>query len=285
MSDAKKLTRTKKSAWAIGSVADVYMANALNYLAFQIYNMGLGVDPRMLGWALGLPRIWDALTDPLMGNFSDNTRTRFGRRRPYILIGAILCAIMFALIWCPPTGWSPTAIGWYFMGMVFLYYTAYTVFVVPWGALGLELTTDYNERTRVQAYRTVFQGIGAMGLGAMWVLAQKWGGGNDVVGVRYVGLAVGALILVCGIIPAIFCRENMDHEQSKISFWPAIKATIFNKPFLLLIAVTICVSLGIFMVNTFALYIGTYYVFEGDKGLVFQLLNSTARTDVPPTST
>ena len=263
-----KLSKGKKSAWAMGSVADVYMANALNYLAFQIYNMGLGVDPRMLGWALGLPRIWDALSDPLMGNISDNTRTRWGRRRPFILIGTILCAIMFALIWCPPTGWSPTAIGWYFMGMVFVYYTAYTIFVVPWGALGLELTTDYNERTRVQAYRTVFQGIGAMGLGAMWVLAQKWGGGNDVVGVRYVGLAVGALILVCGIVPAIFCRENMDHEQSKISFWPAIKATMFNKPFLLLIAVTICVMLGIFMVNTFALYIGTYYVFEGDKGLV-----------------
>ena len=52
----------------MGSIADVYMTNALNYLAFPIYNMGLGVDPRMLGWALGLPRIWDAISDPLMGN-------------------------------------------------------------------------------------------------------------------------------------------------------------------------------------------------------------------------
>ena len=55
----------------MGSIADVYMTNALNYLAFPIYNMGLGVDPRMLGWALGLPRIWDAISDPLMGNISD----------------------------------------------------------------------------------------------------------------------------------------------------------------------------------------------------------------------
>jgi len=265
MSDSKKLPRSKKSAWAIGSIADVYMANALNYLAFPIYNMGLGVDPRMLGWALGLPRIWDAISDPLMGNFSDNTRTRFGRRRPYILIGAILCAIMFALIWSPPTGWSPTAIGWYFMALVFIYYTAYTIFVVPWGAMGLELTTDYNERTRVQAYRTFFQGVGAFGLSAMWWLALKWGGGNDVVGVRYVGLAFAALILVCGVLPAIFCRENLAHDQDKIKFWPAIKATFSNTVFLLLIAVTVCVFLGIFMVNSFALYINTYYVFDGDK--------------------
>ena len=271
MNDTQKLTRSKKSAWAIGSITDVYMTNALNYLAFPIFNMGLGVDPRMLGWALGLPRIWDAISDPLMGNISDNTRTRFGRRRPFILIGAILCAVMFALLWSPPSGWSPTAIGWWFMGMVFLYYTAYTVFMVPWGAMGLELTSDYNERTGVQAYRTMIQGVGALGLGTMWFLAQKWGGGDDVVGVRYVGLAFGSLILVCGVLPAIFCRENVTYHRDKIAFWPALKATFSNKIFLLLIAVTICVMLGIFMVNSFAVYIGRYYVFEGDKEGVARL--------------
>ncbi len=266
-----KLSKTKKSAWAIGSVADVYMTNALMYLAFPIYNMGLGVDPRMLGWALGLPRIWDAISDPLMGNISDNSRSRWGRRRPFVLVGAILCAIMFALIWTPPTGWSPTAIGWYFMAMVFIYYTAYTIFMVPWGALGLELTTDYNERTRVQAYRAVFQNVGGLGLGALWFIAQKWGGGDDIVGVRYVGWAFGALILVCGVLPAIFCRENLDHDQDKIAFWPAVKATFSNRVFLLLLAVTICVFLGIFMVNNFSLYINTYYVFDGDKEAVAKL--------------
>jgi len=96
-------------------------------------------------------------------------------------------------------------------------------------------------------------------------LALKWGGGNDLVGVRYVGLAFGALILVCGVLPAIFCRENLAHDQAKIKFWPAIKATFSNTVFLLLIAVTVCVFLGIFMVNSFALYINTYYVFDGDK--------------------
>ena len=271
MNDTQKLTRSKKSAWSIGSITDVYMTNALNYLAFPIFNMGLGVDPRMLGWALGLPRIWDAISDPLMGNISDNIRTRFGRRRPFILIGAILCAVMFALLWSPPSGWSPTAIGWWFMGMVFLYYTAYTIYAVPWGAMGLELTSDYNERTKVQAYRTVIQGVGAIGLGTMWLLAQKWGGGDDVVGVRYVGLAFGGLILVCGVLPAIFCREDVKHDQDKIAFWPALKATFSNQIFLLLIAVTICVMLGIFMVNSFAVYIGTYYVFEGDKEGVARL--------------
>lgn len=266
-----KLSRTKKSTWAMGSIADTYMTNALNYLALPIYNMGLGVDPRMIGWALGLPRIWDAISDPLMGNISDNTQTRWGRRRPFILIGAVLCMLMFALIWSPPTGWSPKSIGWYFIGMTFIYYTAYTIFMVPWGALGLELTSDYNERTRVQAYRTVFQAVGGLGLGTMWWLAQKWGGGNDVTGVRYVGWAFGILILVCGVLPAVFCRENLKHDQEKISFWSAVGATFSNRVFLLLLAVTVCVFLGIFMVNNFSLYINTYYVFGGDKEGVAKL--------------
>ncbi|MGE4489922.1 MAG: MFS transporter [Kiritimatiellales bacterium] len=274
MSEEKQsgtLSRSKKSAWALGSVADVYMANALNYLAFPIYNLGLGVDPRFLGWALGLPRIWDALSDPLMGNISDNTHSRWGRRRPFILIGAILCAVIFGLIWSPPVGWSASSIGWYFMGMTFLYYTAYTIFAVPWSALGLELTSDYNERTRVQAYRTVFQAVGGLGLGTMWFLAQKWGGGNDIIGVRIVGWVFGGLILACGILPSIFCRERLHRKQERIAFWSAIRATFSNRVFLLLIAVTICVMLGIFMVNSFALYINTCYVFGGNKEGVAKL--------------
>lgn len=265
MKSQGKLSATRKSAWAVGAIADVYMANGFNYLAFVIYNMGLGVDPRLLGWALGLPRVWDAISDPLMGNISDNTRTRWGRRRPFIFIGAILCALMFVLVWSPPTGWTPTAIGWYFMAMVFLYYTVYTVFIVPWSALGLELTTDYNERTSVQAYRTVFAAVGGLGLGTMWVLAVKWGGGSAVAGVHYVGWAFGALILVCALFPAFVCREQVETEaQAKIKFGPAIKATFSNKVFLLLMAAVICLMLGIFTVNSFSVYINTYYVFGGD---------------------
>ena len=269
---SKPVTVVQKSSWALGSVADVYMTNALNYLAHPIYNMGLGVDPRMLGWALGLPRIWDAISDPLMGHISDNTRSRCGRRKPYIFLGAILCMIMFVAIWNPPRNLSVEALGWYFLIATFLYYTVYTIFLVPWAALGMELTTDYHERTSVQAFKTVFQAIGGLGLGTMWLLAQKWGDGDDVVGVGYVGWVFGAFILICGLASAIFCKEpksGIAHE--KMAFWPSIKSTFSNRVFLILVSATIFLMLGIFMVNSFSKYINVYYVYGGNKEGVAKL--------------
>jgi glycoside/pentoside/hexuronide:cation symporter, GPH family len=262
----------QKSSWALGSVADVYMTNALNYLAHPIYNMGLGVDPRMLGWALGLPRIWDAISDPLMGHISDNTRSRWGRRKPFIFVGAILCMIMFVAIWNPPKSLSVEGLGWYFLVATFLYYTAYTIFLVPWGALGMELTSDYHERTQVQAFKTVFQAVGGLGLGTMWLLAQKWGDGDDVVGVGIVGWVFGSLILICGMMSAIFCKEEVGGTQhEKMAFWPSIKSTFSNRVFLILVGATIFLMLGIFMVNSFAKYINVYYVYGGNKESVAKL--------------
>ena len=77
-------SRGQKAAWATGAFADVFMANAFSYLAMPIYTVGLKVDPTVIGWGMGLPRIWDAVADVIIGFKSDNTRTRWGRRRPFI---------------------------------------------------------------------------------------------------------------------------------------------------------------------------------------------------------
>jgi hypothetical protein len=78
------LARRTKVAWATGAIADVFMVNAFSYLALPIYNVALKVDPAFLGWAMGIPRIWDAVADYFIGSNSDNARSRWGRRRPFI---------------------------------------------------------------------------------------------------------------------------------------------------------------------------------------------------------
>jgi len=266
----------RKIAWSCGTFTDTFMANSLNYLTMNIYNVGLGVDPRFLGWAMGVPRIWDAITDPFMGNITDNTRSRFGRRKPYVFLGAILCGLIFALIWMPPLSLSTRGIGIYFLIMAFIYYTVYTIFVVPWGAMGLEMSLDYHERTRIMAYRTFIAAVFGTLLGTLWWLAFKLGDGDDIRGIRYVGMIFGFLMAGFGIIPTLFVREKPSvQSQQKISFLKAFSATFSNKIFLLLGIITFSLMLGLFLANPLALYINIYHVYGGDKEAV-SLLNMIA---------
>lgn len=264
-------SRGQKAAWATGAFADVFMANAFSYLAMPIYNVGLKVDATVIGWGMGLPRIWDAVADVIIGFKSDNTRTRWGRRRPFIFVGGILCGLFFALAWMPPAQASTAIIGAYFIAISILFYTAYAIFTVPWGALGLELTDDYHERTNVQAWKNVFQAVGGVGLGSMWWLALRLGD-NEVEGVKYVGVIFGLLIAACAILPAWLCRERVQTQaHAPISLLQAGRATFTNRAFLCIMGFTLLVIVGLFLVNTLALYINIYHVYGGQKEAVSTL--------------
>lgn len=247
------------------------MANSFSYLALPIYNLALKVDPVFLGWAMGLPRIWDAFADTFAGNISDNTRSRWGRRRPYIFFGALLSGLFFALIWMPPAKASPQVIGIYFLIVSFLYYTFYALFTVPWGAMGLELTDDYNERTNVQAWKNAMQAGGGLFLGTLWWLSLRLGA-NEVEGARWVGLIFGIVIAGAGVLPALLVRERHAHtSQEKIRFLKAARETFGNPAFLSIAGFTLCIIFGIFVINSFSLYINIIHVFGGDKGGVATL--------------
>ncbi len=96
------LPLSNKLAYACGAMADNLIMNALSGLILPVYNIALFINPALLGWALAIPRALDAVIDPIMGNISDNTRSRWGRRRPYILAGAVTCALVLPLLWMSP---------------------------------------------------------------------------------------------------------------------------------------------------------------------------------------
>jgi GPH family glycoside/pentoside/hexuronide:cation symporter len=126
------------------------LGGAIGYMSI-VLNVGLGMNPALVGTLQAIPRFTDAITDPVMGYISDNTRSRYGRRRPYIFIGSILVGLIFALMWQLPAGYSEMFYFWFFLAGSFLFYLAYTIFATPWVALGYEMTPDYHERTRLMA--------------------------------------------------------------------------------------------------------------------------------------
>lgn len=263
--------------YGFGGMVNNVLADAMGRMMI-VLNLGLGMSPALAGLLGALPRVMDALTDPLMGYISDNTKSKWGRRRPYIFVGAIIVGIVFALIWQFPEGKSEMFYFWYFLFASCAFFLAYTVFATPWVALGYELTPDYHERTRVMG-TTHFMGY-AVYLVTPWVL---WFMQNDawfdniMDGAAALAILVGAFVVFVGVLPAIFLKERLAtpatlSPQEKKSmgvkdFFSGFAATIKFKPFLYLCGATFLVFNGFMMVANFQAYVIIYYVFEGDQAL------------------
>lgn len=153
-------------------------SNNTDFLATQVlttilwlpfFNIGLGMDALTLSAILVALRIWNAVTDLAMGTISDNARTRWGRRRPFMLVGAFLMVFLYPLFWLLPNLFSPEVRTAALTVISFLFFTSFTVWAMPYYALQLELTPDYDERTRLTAWMTFFVKLGMLAAG--WILS------------------------------------------------------------------------------------------------------------------
>jgi GPH family glycoside/pentoside/hexuronide:cation symporter len=260
----KKLPIKSCALWGSAGLADTFLTFGVTTLVMPIYNIGYGIDAVLLGWALAIPRIFDAITDPLIGLFSDNARTRFGRRRPFVFAGAILCAILFPFIWMPPSV-GENAMLVYFTILMSCNAFFYTIFNVPYTALGYDMTKDYDDRTRLFAWRFYF-GMGA-GVSVHWLykLCREFGE-TEIEGVKVVSAMIAAVVLCTGILPAIFCKEQLiDDSQPKASIGKAVKSCFKNRAFVVLMLTYLVVVTSMFSSAALALYINIYHVFEGNK--------------------
>ena len=262
----KKLGVGEKIAFGLGNMNNLLMNNILNVLLNPIYNIALGVSPALIGYAAAIPRLWDAVSDPLVGFLSDNFRSRWGRRKPFMLIGAIISALSLMAIWWVPSFWGEQSMFFYLVVMSLIFYTGNTFFLVPYGGLGLALSDDYHERTNLFAYKAVVDALGGFLLPWIYWLTTRSCFENTLQGARVLGFGMGLWILVFTVIPIAFCRERYDAKvarQEKIPLWRSIRETVQNKPFLLLTFAVTLMFFGFYASSAICSYLNIFYIFNG----------------------
>lgn len=205
----------QKFVYGLGSMANDSQAAWIGQMA-AILILGLGIPPYMAGLIGFIPRIFDAMIDPIIGYSSDNARTRYGRRRPFIFFGAIFSGIIYMFMFrlFPESG--PVFNGWYFLIFQVLFFAAFTCYSIPWIALGYEMTPDYHERTAVQGWSRALAQIAWLVSPWCWAIMynQNWfsnpatGAADPVLGIRNVSVIIGLVLIAAGVLPAIFIKEH-----------------------------------------------------------------------------
>ncbi|MBN1516464.1 MFS transporter [Candidatus Sumerlaeota bacterium] len=265
----------EKLALGVGALSAFFGYAGVSTLAYPVYNMLLKVNAGWVGTALMIPRIWDAFSDPIMGYISDNFHSRFGRRKPFIVIGAISMGVLFALLWYVPESWSDSAKIIWFIGLQLIYFTCYTIFAVPYGSLSYELTPDYNERTRVMAYCAFFHKSGeflsgwmiplATALGAWLIAAEKL----EMTGIHSMAWLIGLLVMAgLGSMPGLLVRERFVRKtakQSKVKILDSIKDSLSSKAFVVLVAVIVLNTLSGVLASGIDQYLLVYYMNDGSE--------------------
>ncbi len=274
----------QKLIYGLGAFVNNLLAAAIGGMVI-VLNLGLGMNPALVGLLGALPRLTDALTDPMMGYISDHTRSRWGRRRPYIFVGAITVGIIYALLWQLPEGRSESFYFWYFLIGSLVFYLAYTVYATPWVALGYELTPDYHERTRLMGVQNFIGQLAYLvAPWFLWIMQNEAWFGSMAEGAAGLAIIIAVVAAGIGVLPALFLRERFkgaaasrdgpDVAQAANAFWRNVQGflrgfllTLKFKPFLKLCVATFLVFNGFMLIASFQFYVIIYYVFGGDTAL------------------
>ena len=290
-STTEKIKFSQLAAYGAGGIIPIALFNVAGILVGLMGNISLGLSAFWLGLILIVPRLWDSFSDPIIGHWSDNARTRWGRRRPFLLVGGILSALLFVLIWYIPKGetvqqWFPTESSYqifqliYILVSLLLFFTAVNLFEIPHGALGMEMTDDYHERTRLFSAKSFIGNLFAMCTPWLFWLANlkifKGVGGTEMDGMRYVSLMIAALIIPLSVWMFLKLREPKFKEiakaQEKTNFWSDMKMVITNKNFVVLTLSVFTLAMGFNFVSLLGSYIPIFYIFGGDKLLGAKIL-------------
>ncbi len=240
MEERKKLSNKTIIGYGIGAVADASAYNfVIMYMLFYLTTVA-GMKSVSAGLAIGIATILQAVLGLIIGPLSDNTRSKYGRRRPYILAGGILLFVSMFLLF-RVNDFNDTGKFVYYLIMMSLFWISYMTFVTPYNALGSEMTLDYNERTKLRTPATILNGVGeiiGMSLPLAVIAMFTSHGASNAAGWGYFTLMLGAFCLITILImwkmtrgkelpPEMFKKEEKDKNPLK-TYWEILKLKPFK---------------------------------------------------------
>lgn len=254
-----KLKGTTKLIYGVGDVGNAVVNSSIQFFLMIFYTDGVLIAPALASSALLVGKIWDAINDPLFGWLSDRTTSRFGKRRVYMIFGALPLAITIMLLWFVPRGLPDVWVFAWIAVTFLLFDTAWTLTNVPYYALTAELTDDYDERASLTAFRMVL-GVPAYIVGAALTPALVGLFESKRIGYGWVGVIYGLLAAAVLWIAAAGLRERKEISQSKAHTAPlqTLLATFRNRPFVRLIVAYLVANVGFALIKTLLAYFLTY---------------------------
>lgn len=159
---AARLSRRHTVTYGVGAIGNGVFVTVPGLLLLFYLTDVMGVGAGLAAVVLFVPKLWDAFANPLVGSLSDRSNSRFGKRRPFLLVGGTATALAFVLLFSAPDFHSELAAALYVSGVFTVTMTTYAVFCVPWSAMPAEMTPDYHERTRLTSVRMVLLTVGIL---------------------------------------------------------------------------------------------------------------------------
>jgi len=279
----RKLSIREKAGFGVCDMGGNLFFTAMGFWSLNYLTDTIGLAAASAGIAVMIGKIWDAVTDPMMGYISDRTRSRWGRRRPYLLFGAIpLFLSMWYFFTNPHLGSQTAMFIWAALALCFLN-TAYTIVSIPYSALTPELTEDYNERTSLNGFRFGFAVVGTM-LGAAIVLPIVKAFPDKSTGFSIAGLCMGVIMLVATLITFFSVREPA-HAKSDIpseGFFSTYLSVFRNKAFVIILFTYALNILAInFLQGILVYYFKYVYHAEGMTTIAMVILLAVAMIIIP----
>ena len=266
----QKLTSREKYSYGIGAYGKD-LACGIVYTFLMIYFTDVvGINPAFVGTLFLMARLWDAINDPIMGMIVDNTRSRFGKFRPWIFIGTILNSVVLFLLFRKPD-LEGTSLYLYYSVMYILWGMTYTIMDIPYWSMIPTLATTKEDREKISVVPRIFASLGGLTVTTFGIaLVNKLGNGNQIKGFEYLALGIVIIFIISTIVTCINVKEKTQVQvnNEKVNIKQAFNILKQNDQLLVFIGIVLAYNLAMQLAGGAAIY---YFKYVAGKESLFSL--------------